>query len=84
MDGESGGAPLKALCRSMASWRGLGGIGGKVRLAIAGDRCALPPGDSIRFGSGWRIISDNSWMRFGERAAELKKGGAGWLWVDRV
>ena len=49
---------MKALWRSMASWRGLGGAGGRVRLAIAGNRCALPAMDSIRFdlvGSGREI-----------------------------
>lgn len=48
--------PLKALWRSMASWRGLGGAGGRVRLAIAGDRCGVRARSllaGIRFDSIW-------------------------------
>jgi hypothetical protein len=58
--GNRGGGrhgPLKALWRSMASWRGLGGAGGKVRLAITGGvRCALPL-PAIRFD----LLGQGSW-----------------------
>jgi hypothetical protein len=41
----------------MASWRGLGGAGGRVRLAIAGSRCAcaLP---AVRFDSAGSVEGD--------------------------